>query len=533
MFNADFYPSNPEAIENLIGGLNLLGKVVLEPSVGTGNLVKAIQSAGAKEVLGCENDQDLLKIARTHCQIIEEDFLKLTSERVSHVDFIVMNPPFSRGADHITHAFSIAPPGCKIISLCNYETIKNPYSKSREGLKGLIETYGQFQELGEIFTTAQRTTNVNVAIIRLEKPSEDYSQEFAGFFMDEDPAEPQSNGLMSYNAVRDLVNRYIECVKIYDDQLETAVRLNEMRAGYFDNDYEEDDRRNERSAFSMSITRNGVPVARNEFKKRMQKAGWRWIFQKMNLNKHSTKGLREDINKFVEQQENIPFTMRNIYRMLEIVISTTSQRMDKAILEVFDKVTRHSHDNHYHVEGWKTNSHYLLTKRFIIPGYYKEEIEDMVKALCYLQGENYDDHLSFDDRTRYHSALVTDDGKITRRYEDPEYAHVKNIYYEQEAKRIDITNYPGCKLISLEWEYGKWFDWGFFKARKYKKGTIHFEFKDEKVWANFNQRVAKIKGYPLPEQREQTAYQQRQNGRKPEKKDSSKKAPIVLATITI
>lgn len=33
----------------------------------------------------------------------------------------------------------------------------------------------------------------------------------------------------------------------------------------------------------------------------------------------------------------------------------------------------------------------------------------------------------------------------------------------------------------------------------FKKGTGHFKFKDENVWALFNQNIARIKGFPLPE----------------------------------
>ena len=42
---------------------------------------------------------------------------------------------------------------------------------------------------------------------------------------------------------------------------------------------------------------------------------------------------------------------------------------------------------------------------------------------------------------------------------------------------------------------------------------MHFEFKNDKVWELFNQRVAKIKGYVLFEAKEQTEYQKRQTGR--------------------
>lgn len=47
--------------------------------------------------------------------------------------------------------------------------------------------------------------------------------------------------------------------------------------------------------------------------------------------------------------------------------------------------------------------------------------------------------------------------------------------------------------------FGEWFDFGFFKVKGFKKGTGHFKFKDRDVWALFNQRICKIKGFPLPE----------------------------------
>ncbi len=317
-----------------------------------------------------------------------------------------------------------------------------------------------------------------------------------------------------------------------------------MQEDYFDLSDPDENNHRSKGIISISMSLNGSKLARNEFKKRMQKSGWKWIFNKMNLEKHSTKGLREDINKFVEKQQDIPFTMRNIYHMLDMVIQTTGQRMDKAILEVFDKVTRHSHDNHHKVEGWKTNSHYLLTKRFIVPGYYKEEMEDMVKALCYITAGNYDDHLSLDQRTRYAYAL-TKDGKLVNDRECEDYT-VKYLWHDHQVKNGEgdraIEKHPGSKLFDLQWEYGKWFDWGFFQVRHYKKGTYHFEFKSEDVWALFNSRVAKIKGYPLPERKEQTKYQERQNNHKPVEPMATKKGrefktapvkPVVLATIKI
>ena len=48
-------------------------------------------------------------------------------------------------------------------------------------------------------------------------------------------------------------------------------------------------------------------------------------------------------------------------------------------------------------------------------------------------------------------------------------------------------------------ETNVWHDWGFFEFKAFKKGTGHFKFKDDNVWALFNQNIARIKGFPLPE----------------------------------
>jgi hypothetical protein len=182
--------------------------------------------------------------------------------------------------------------------------------------------------------------------------------------------------------------------------------------------------------------------------------------------------------------------------------------MDKAIEEVFDKVTKHHDDNRHNVEGWKTNSHYLLTEKFIIPhmaaadkwnrgnridnayGHYFELVEDMAKAICFITGDNYDNFPSLSEtiRSKYKCYV---NGKFVEAYYDHSQARVDSLRKEcyKEGKQFEVE-------IS-EPVYGELFDWGFFTVRAFKKGTMHFKFKDKEVWGKFNQRVAKIKGYPL------------------------------------
>lgn len=526
MFGIDFYPSSQAAKDALFEGEDVSGKVCYDPSAGKGDLVTECLRRGAAQTWATELDPILRRALWTiDCYQVGEDFLTVTADQVASVQFIVMNPPYSKGDRHVLHAFAIAPAGCRIHALVNWETVKNPYSRTRSELASLIETYGSARNLGKLFKTAERRTEVEVALVRLDKPGA-YSQEFDGFFLEEEP-ERQVNGIASYNLIRDVVNRYVECVKIYDQQLETAVRLNELRADYltkvdFGNSREE-------GPLAISVSRGEVPLKRNQFKKQMQKSGWAFVFKRMNLQKYATKGLKEDINKFVETQEQVPFTMRNVYRLLEIVVGTQEARMDQAALEAFDKVTRHCDENRWQVEGWKTNSHYLLTRRFIMPNVVKpgwhgevdggygsgnqELLEDLVKVLCHLTGKDYND-----ERTLYntmHSPLVLVNQRTGAPLREKDYDFVLHLQGSKEENLKErLAFHPEATLRDDTLTWGKWSEWSFFRVKPFKKGTLHLEFKDERVWATFNQRIAKIKNYPLPEDRPMTAYQRRQHGRK-------------------
>jgi len=487
MFNPEFYPTPAEVIEIMLQGEEIENKIFLEPSAGKGDIVDYLTEYGAKSILTCEINEDLQTILKTKSTFLNADFLTVKSEQISHIDFIVMNPPFSNADKHILHAYEIAPRGCKIIALCNAETILNTHTSNRKQLKSIIDDNGgTFENLGDCFNDAERSTGVHIGLIKVQKPGESYNTEFEGFFMDEEPEETEGNGIIKHDNIKELVNRYVAAVKLFDEQLKTGVKMNNLISTFY------------HGKLCFEITQDSTVKTREQFKKDLQKDAWKHIFNIMKMERHATKGLREDINKFVEEQQNIPFTMRNIYKMLEIVRGTAAQRMDKAIIEVFDRVTHHHHDNRHHVKGWKTNSHFLVGKKFILPnmispakeyGYtsgcytslissYDGIIPDFEKALCYITGEPF-------ETSEYNTST-----------------------YKWETKGINSVNSSINRNI-----YGEWYNSHFFKYKGYKNGNMHFEFTSTKVWELFNQRVAKIKGYALFEAKEQTEYQKRQTGR--------------------
>lgn len=470
--NKDFYPTPHGIIDTMLIGVDIAGKVFLEPSSGNGNIIDYLKREGAKEVLCCETSDDLAIISGQKGRLIERDFLNVKAEQISHIDCIVANPPFSADEKHILHMWDIAPGGCQIVSLCNYQTYDQAYTQERRQLKSIILKNGSIQNLGDAFSTAERKTNVEIGLIKLFKPKGSGDDEFDGYFDLSEEYEQQEVGLMGYNEIRSIVNRYVGAVKMFDSVMEANKQINELINPIS----------NQLGITFGAVSYNKHSIDRDTFKKELQKSSWRTVFGKMKMEKYTTSSVMGQLNKFVETQEKIPFTMGNIQKMVEMIIGTHGGRMGKVLVEVFDWLTERHKENRVGLEGWKTNSMYFVGMKFIAPycgagmGYsgqpeirysgHGEKIDELVKALCYLTGKNYDNYESLYDFFRPEQVKG-----------DNEYSYPKQYIYK---------------------EWGKWLDWGFFEIKVYKKGTLHARFKDEKVWEMFNVACSKAKGWALP-----------------------------------
>ena len=285
--NVDFYPTPESVINTMMLGEDILGKTILEPSAGSGNIVRRLKNNGAGEVIACEKDKHLQKLLAGDCNLIADDFLSVTSDQVSHIDFIVMNPPFSNGVQHIQHAFEIAPAGCTIIALCNSSNLEHRYTRARQELYELVELYGSSEYLGTVFDTAERKTNVGVSLIKLYKDG-DAEDEFTGYmFSDEEDSldRNETEGIVQYNVVRDMVNRYTSAVKLFDETMEAANKINEI-AKFSDERFDYIPIR-----FATVDTKgSAVNITRQQYKKQLQKYYWRIILNKLNMEKYATSG---------------------------------------------------------------------------------------------------------------------------------------------------------------------------------------------------------------------------------------------------
>ena len=453
MFNRDFYPTPEKVIEEMLKVSEVTNKIILEPSAGTGNIVDYCNKMGAKEVLTCEINDKFRAVLAEKSNVVGADFLELKAEDISHIDMIVMNPPFSTIRKHILHAWDIASGGCEIVSLANSNILENGYydDKDKQKINELVENYGGSEYLGRVFADSdERQTDVCVSVLRLYKPKID-EIEFEDYFTEEaDDPEYSAYGIMPYNFVRDCVNRYVEAVRQFDSVMEVSNTINSLLDGI-----------GAQSIHFGAKGRNSESITRDRFKKQVQKDAWRWIFRKFNIEKFITSKVMADINSFVELQQNIPFTMKNIYKMVEIIIMNRDNFFNQALCEAFDTICGFSSENSTAGEKWKTNSNYMVNKKFIVPWGCRityggrvsfgevGKMNDITKALCNLMGKSFED--------------------------------IESMY--------DLEN--------RMW-FGTWFEWGFFRIKCFKKGTIHFEFLDEDVWYKFNQTVAKSRGWSLP-----------------------------------
>jgi predicted RNA methylase len=518
--NPDFYPT-PDNISHLLcQKVNIQGKVVFEPSMGKGDLVDVIKTYFPKQVIGCEISDDLLKISSQKVdRVICKDFLEVTKDQVSHINYIIANPPFSCADKHILHMWELAPEGCEIVTLCNWETIENDYSRNRSKISRIIKENGYTEYLGECFSDAERKTNVKVGVIVLYKPivsEENYDMYFDMFEVE----EKQEEGLMQYNEIRNIVNRYVGALKMFDSVAQAQKQINDLITPI---------RTSEHGLYFQAVDKNKNTVTFETFKSELQKSAWVTVFNKLGAEKYMTSKLKEFLNKFVEQQKNVPFTMSNIYKMIEMVIGTHGDRMNKVIIEVFDWLTAHHSENRFQNEGWKTNSEYVVNKRFIAPycGLSSGEsypyirwssggnrMDDLLKAVCYITGTKFNEKDSI-ERFFNWSGEVVESEKVTPEHEREEgFSYLEDHYKWQDSDRITHETRTIFKFkeepdyfyrLSSGYDksviryrlYGKWYNWTFFKVKVFKKGTFHAEFLDDKVWELFNRTAAKAKGFEL------------------------------------
>lgn len=470
---------------------------VCDPSAGSGAILDYVakrlneQSYGGHmsepKRLYCFETDAMLKatLQSKNYRQLGDDFLAYTGDMP--ISVILMNPPFSNGDAHCLKAWQVISPGGDIACLLNSETIRNPYTQTRKELARLIEQYGSVEELGQCFLDSERTTDVEVSLIRLTKPDIDNAFSFDWHNVSKEKAFDTSKGYQNDVQSRDVIGTMLtqyDCLREqFMNLLRAADGIRHYGAGLLPASEHRDAWRIAQEIINSSSDKKASYAAQYvSFTEEMRQGIWRVVLQKVNIQKFMTNQVRENFTKFSTQQGYMDFTKENVAQLVGMVLDNTGNILEVAIGTLFDKFTQYHYENRCHVEGWKTNSRYKTNRKLILPNWVdiveygefrtdyrnREKYADVDKVLCYLTGANYD--------------------KITL------------ISDALEAKFRQLGKVGSGTFDNVCHSH-------FFKIRFFKKGTIHLEFLDPKLHEEFNLRACAGKLW-LPDE-EMQAYQTR------------------------
>ena len=474
MFNKDFYPTPANVIEKMIEFAdikkNLSGSrlTILEPSAGKGDILdylKANHFRHSKPNLICfEKEPELQSILQEKgFNLIGSDFL--SESCVYSPDIIIMNPPFSEAHKHFIRAFELLKTGT-LICLLNAETIRNPSSREKIQVNEIInQNSGKVEFLGDCFSGAQRKTSVEVALVVISKESESKSYFNTSNFEKEHFKQADDMSKMNEIELRDIFSnresRYKACAHAFQE-ISSRVKefmkmLSEIKGhGLYDE-------RIRNLVFSGDF---------NSFISEFNSSAWDRLLDESKFKTLLTQRTKDDFLEKFNNQKSIAFTRENMIVMFQTLFENKGDILSSCIVEVFDYFTKYHDENRLQEEGWKTNSHYKVNTKIILPYMiervysgryeirynYRQNVEDIDRALCFISGQSF--------------------------------SHIVTIKQALETKFKEIENGESeQKICSSE----------FFDIKFFKKGTLHLKFKSAQIWQRFNQVVAELKGYPLQE----------------------------------
>ena len=461
MFNKNFYPTPYSLVSKMIEPYKeemIKGSLVLEPSAGKGDIASQVKNVGRNVRLHLiELEPELQEICKKYGAIVGYDFL--TFQPDTNYDYIIMNPPFENGDEHFLKAWEISK-NTTIACLLNAETIRNPYSAKRKHLAQILaDNGGTVEYISNGFSEAERKTNVETALIRVTKITKnDYS--FNNFETEKEYfGEINETSLARPDMVGNMIADYQRAKQLYAEGV-AKIRQAKAVSNQF---YEYID------LFVIAKEAYSTNSAVIEFGDQLRFKVWDKIISAIGIEKYMTGKVLASFREKMKEQGNIAITKENIETLVSSIMFNSKSILDESIVSVFDSLTKYHTDNRFHPEGWAHNEAWIVNKKFVLPWIVQRNwagngfdlvydqrgtLSDIDKALCYLTGQDYNT--------------------------------IKKI---RDSLNDAIKN-PEKPEAESE----------FFKIKFYFKGTVHFTFKSQKVWADFNLTATKGKNWLRPEQ---------------------------------
>lgn len=473
MFNKDFYPTPQNVALKMQDKIeNWKHRTILEPSAGKGDLAEVFTNRGyygesRSDIDVVEQEPELQEILKSKGhRVVASDFLTYSPSK--YYNLIVMNPPFSAGSKHLLHAWEILIDG-DILCLLNAETIRNPHTKERQLLNRIINENGTVEYLGDVFRSAERKTGVEVVLVHLTKTGDlsmfDFEADDKGYIADMTGIGESADEVAMSDGIEAMVSAFDAAKRAFSDLWKARRRIGSYMSYGGGTAAHDGTGCSKNFDILYEALRREHPVAGyNFFVAEMANNFWNKVFQKTKFQDKMTKKVKEQFEKF-RKENNLDFTVKNVESVLDTLMNSTGMIRGKCIEEAFDLMTKYYKENRVHVEGWKSNKAYMVSRKVVLPnmvaydygGKYrvqfsmyrnpKDITDDIDRAMCFISGQSF-------------SNILT----IGRAVEDQ----------DQSEKTATST---------------------FFEIRYYKKGTMHLKFRDEDLWKRFNIEVGKTKNW--------------------------------------
>lgn len=483
--NKDFYPTPRELFVKLLDGNRISGRI-LEPSAGKGDMIRHMREKFRSELRidAIENDPRLVSaLMGEGISVVWDDFL--TYETYKEYDFIVMNPPFSNGVDHVLKALELAEnqlSHCEIFAILNKATIDNAFSAKRQELLRKLDEYdAEIRYVSEGFSQAERRTDVEVALVHVKVAKTGAGKSiydsipFFSVARRTEVDEEVGAALSTYvkpselrakmNDIERLVLEYETACRLAKDTFK-AVRAKASFFGYI----AQVNRRERTSPLSM-ITPHSKEFSANDLTEeldRLRRGYWELILDTDEFRKILTNEAIQKLNRQIEAAGNMEINLVNIRMLLMALVANQRDILTDSIVAIFQKITdRHmtsySGNVHYY-NGWKTNSSYKINKKIVIP----------------IKYSHFDSWDFKEDYSRINHDVRQWINDIVKAFQliDPSVSGEFTALSSQEFEN--------------EW----------LRFKMFAKGTIHVWFKDERLLAKLNYICGSHFGW-LPSEGEQ------------------------------
>lgn len=483
-FNEEFYPTPKSLLNKIFDGVDWKQvDTILEPSAGKGDIIEFIQNSEEAhryhhnfEIDCIEKDPNLQAVLKQKgFRLVHDDFF--TFHTWKQYDLIVMNPPFSCGDKHLLNALKLQEDGGNVICILNAETLKNPYSVTRQALALRLEDlHANVSYMQNEFVSAERKTSVEIAVVKVSIPKKERDSRIF--------SELRESKQMSEQTVQEQTslaeNDYIKAaVKQFELETEAGIRLiREYQAmkPYMLRSLSGGNLAKNDSILYLTMDKYNPcspEVTENEFLKVVRLKYWTSIFNDSRFTGHMTSNLLSEYRTQIDKLADYDFSCFNIKTIQADIAIKLVKGVEECIVKLFDELSfQYSYSdelgrNIHYYNGWKTNKAWIINKKVILPwmnawGRYNgsydpasyeiiEKLADIEKALDYLSGSSGNER------------------------------GIRETLHK--AKKIGQT-----KKIPLK----------YFTVTFYKNGTCHIEFTDLELLKKLNIFGSQQKGWLPP-----------------------------------